>query len=150
MKIKESVATERLNKIRIRDQFWSVKTYFDLKKLIWADACGPLELNLNKKLRLQIRFYPIYNRNLIISLFQSGHTPLGVIKTQKSVDPEKKKFTCAYCGDKFPDKSTRIMHERATHVNSEMNLMEITCKICQEILPSSVHFRRHAIDKVDW
>ena len=100
-------------------------------------------------MRLQIRFYPLYNKNLIISLFQRGQTPLGVIKSQKSVDPEKKKFTCAYCGDKFPDKSTRIMHERATHVNSEMNLMEITCKICQEILPSSVHFRRHAIDKVD-
>ena len=29
----------------------------------------------------------------------------------------------------------------------EGNLLEIPCKICQEILPSSVHFRRHCIDK---
>ena len=31
-------------------------------------------------------------------------------------DPEKKKFACAYCGDKFPDKSTRAMHERLAHI----------------------------------
>ena len=140
----ESLATERLNEIRIQDQFWFVETYFDLTNLIWTDWSDLLEICRKLKLFIikikQSRFFT----------FQRGHTPLGVIKTQKSVDPEKKKFTCAYCGDKFPDKSTRIMHERATHVNSEMNLMEITCKICQEILPSSVHFRRHAIDKVDW
>ena len=69
------------------------------------------------------------------------------VKGQKFVDPDKKKFTCAYCGDKFPDKVVRTQHEKATHVNANMELLEITCKICQEILPSSIHFRRHAIDK---
>ena len=64
------------------------------------------------------------------------------------IDPTKKKFTCAYCGDKFPDKTVRVMHERSNHVDLEGNLLEITCKLCEEVLPSSIHFRRHAIDKV--
>jgi len=65
----------------------------------------------------------------------------------KSSDPDKKKFACAYCGDKFPSKAVRAAHEKFGHVDVEGNLLEIPCKICQEILPSSVHFRRHCIDK---
>jgi len=65
----------------------------------------------------------------------------------KSSDPDKKKFACAYCGDKFPSKAVRAAHEKFAHVDMEGNLLEIPCKICQEILPSSVHFRRHCIDK---
>ena len=99
LKIKESVATEMLNKIRIRDQFWSVKTYFDLKKLIWGDACGPLELNLNKKLRLQIRFYPLYNKNLIISLFSERPNTFGCHQISKiSGSREKEVYMCILWG----------------------------------------------------
>ena len=65
----------------------------------------------------------------------------------KSADPDKKKFACAYCGDKFPSKAVRAAHEKFAHVDHEGNLLEIPCKICNEILPSSVHFRRHCIDK---
>ena len=28
------------------------------------------------------------------------------------LDPAKKKYACAYCGDKFPDMATRAAHER--------------------------------------
>ena len=37
----------------------------------------------------------------------------------KSSDPDKKKFACAYCGDKFPSKAVRAAHEKFAHVDME-------------------------------
>ena len=37
----------------------------------------------------------------------------------KSSDPDKKKFACAYCGDKFPSKAVRAAHEKFAHVDIE-------------------------------
>ena len=73
--------------------------------------------------------------------------PDPIALNYKTYDPDRKKYACAYCGDKFPNKTVRASHEKATHVDSEGNLLEISCEICQEKLPSSIHFRRHAIDK---
>ena len=37
----------------------------------------------------------------------------------KSSNPDKKKFACAYCGDKFPSKAVRAAHEKFAHVDIE-------------------------------
>ena len=37
----------------------------------------------------------------------------------KSSDPDKKKFACAYCGDKYPSKAVRAAHEKFAHVDIE-------------------------------
>ena len=74
-------------------------------------------------------------------------TDIEVPENYKTYDPDRKKYACAYCGDKFPQKLVRAQHEKAEHVDSEGKLLEITCEICKEVLPSGVHFRRHSIDK---
>ena len=62
-------------------------------------------------------------------------------------DKEKRKtFACAYCGDIFKVSMNRDNHEKKNHVDNEGNLLQIVCDICQEILPGSMYFRRHAID----
>ena len=46
-------------------------------------------------------------------------TTIEVPENFKTYDPDRKKYACAYCGDKFPQKLVRAQHEKAEHVNSE-------------------------------
>ena len=58
----------------------------------------------------------------------------------------KKTSVCAYCGDIFAVSTDRANHEKENHVDKDGNLLEITCNLCPEKFPSSIHFRRHSID----
>ena len=64
-----------------------------------------------------------------------------------SIALHKKEFTfsCAYCREEFPNKVIRVKHEENSHADENGKFLEITCDICQEILPSGTHLRRHAI-----
>ena len=59
--------------------------------------------------------------------------------------PDKKKYICAYCGDKFPFE-IRAWHEQNVHVDENGIPLEISCDLCPEKLASGDEFRRHAID----
>ena len=65
----------------------------------------------------------------------------------RTIDPDAKKYACAYCGSRFPMTSDRSRHEKENHVDKDGNSLEITCDLCQEKLPSPTHYRRHNIDK---
>ena len=65
----------------------------------------------------------------------------------RTFDPEKKRYACAYCGLKFPMRADRASHEKEIHIDETGKFLEISCDLCQEKLPSPVHFRRHAQDK---
>ena len=65
----------------------------------------------------------------------------------RTFDPEKKRYACAYCGLKFPMRANRASHEKEIHIDEIGKFLEISCDLCQEKLPSPVHFRRHAQDK---
>ena len=65
----------------------------------------------------------------------------------RTFDPEKKRYACAYCGLKFPMRADRALHEKEIHIDETGKFLEISCDLCQEKLPSPVHFRRHAQDK---
>jgi hypothetical protein len=56
-------------------------------------------------------------------------------------------FACTYCGDRFNMRADRAVHEKEKHVDNDGNLLELTCDLCQEKLPSPEQFRRHCIDK---
>jgi hypothetical protein len=53
--------------------------------------------------------------------FRSKYTPN--IKTNpelinyRTIDPDAKKYACAYCGDRFPITSDRATHEKENHVD---------------------------------
>ena len=67
----------------------------------------------------------------------------------RTFDPEKKRYACAYCGLKFPMRADRASHEKETHIDETGKFLEISCDLCQEKLPSPVHFRRHAQGNID-
>ena len=83
--------------------------------------------------------------------FRSNSTPN--IKTNpelaayRTIDPDIKRYACTYCGDRFPLRADRAAHEKENHVDKDGNLLEVTCVLCQEKLATSVHYRRHCIDK---
>ena len=43
----------------------------------------------------------------------------SIAQNFKTYDPDRKKYACAYCGDKFPNKTVRASHEKSTHIDSE-------------------------------
>ena len=65
----------------------------------------------------------------------------------RTIDPDIKRYACTYCGVRFQMRADREAHEKENHVDKDGNLLEITCDLCQEKVASSVHFRRHCIDK---
>ena len=67
----------------------------------------------------------------------------------RTFDPEKKRYACAYCGLKFPMRADRASHEKEIHIDETGKFLEISCDLCQEKLPSPVHFRRHAQGNID-
>ena len=68
-------------------------------------------MNFNKK--------PSFNFRLKKKKKIKTNTTTEVPANFKTYDPDRKKYACAYCGDKFPQKLVRAQHEKAEHVNSE-------------------------------
>ena len=65
----------------------------------------------------------------------------------RTIDPDKKRYACTYCGDRYHLQNDRNLHEKQNHIDKDGNLLEITCDLCQEKVATSVHYRRHCIDK---
>ena len=65
----------------------------------------------------------------------------------RTIDPDIKRYACTYCGNRFQMRADRAAHEKENHVDKDGNLLEITCDLCQEKVATSVHYRRHCIDK---
>ena len=69
------------------------------------------------------------------------------LASYRTIDPDIKRYACTYCGDRFQMRADRAAHEKENHVDKDGNLLEITCDLCQEKLATSIHYRRHCIDK---
>ena len=82
--------------------------------------------------------------------FRSESTPTNpelANSNYRTIDPDIKRYACTYCGVRFQMRADREAHEKENHVDKDGNLLEITCDLCQEKVASSVHYRRHCIDK---
>ena len=80
--------------------------------------------------------------------FRSESTPTNPeLINYRTIDPNIKRYACTYCGVRFQLRVDREAHEKENHVDKDGNLLEITCDLCQEKVASSVHYRRHCIDK---
>ena len=80
--------------------------------------------------------------------FRSESTPTNPeLINYRTIDPDIKRYACTYCGVRFHLRVDREAHEKENHVDKDGNLLEITCDLCQEKVASSIHYRRHCIDK---